>query len=161
MVFTVCRQCLANPSFKLVFHSSFRRPLSLASFSRISSSRHASPRLRAAPADVHATQARRYQHLAKQQESATGTPPQTPQPSLAQAPPKQDLGGEAVHISLAEQRRRDWSIIRKLVGNLWPKDDYKTRARVVLGFGLLVGGKVRAHNSVRRWQWVRHMFCRS
>jgi hypothetical protein len=50
-------------------------------------------------------------------------------------------------ITNAEQRRRDWAIVRRLAVHIWPKDDWGTRGRVVLGVGLLIGGKVR-HNSV-------------
>lgn len=46
-------------------------------------------------------------------------------------------------ISNAEQRRRDWSIVRRLLVHIWPKDDWTTRGRVVLGVGLLICGKVR------------------
>ena len=46
-------------------------------------------------------------------------------------------------ISNAEQRRRDWSIVRRLLVHIWPKDDWGTRGRVVLGVGLLICGKVR------------------
>ncbi|KIJ66850.1 hypothetical protein HYDPIDRAFT_85623 [Hydnomerulius pinastri MD-312] len=49
---------------------------------------------------------------------------------------------ESDHISAKEQRRNDWMIVRKLIGNVWPKDDWSTRGRVVLGFALLIGGKV-------------------
>ena len=46
-------------------------------------------------------------------------------------------------VSNAEQRRRDWSIVRRLLVHIWPKDDWGTRGRVVLGVGLLICGKVR------------------
>jgi ABC transporter ATM len=46
-------------------------------------------------------------------------------------------------ISNAEQRRRDWTIVRRLLVHIWPKDDWATRGRVVLGVGLLISGKVR------------------
>ncbi|KAF8839642.1 P-loop containing nucleoside triphosphate hydrolase protein [Paxillus ammoniavirescens] len=45
-------------------------------------------------------------------------------------------------VSAEEQRRKDWMVVRKLIGNVWPKDDWSTRGRVVLGFALLIGGKV-------------------
>jgi hypothetical protein len=54
---------------------------------------------------------------------------------------------KAVIISNAEQRRRDWAIVRKLAVHIWPKDDWATRGRVVLGVGLLVCGKVRLVSS--------------
>ena len=46
-------------------------------------------------------------------------------------------------ITEKEQSRKDWEIIRKLLPNLWPKDDWGTKTRVMLALGLLVGGKVR------------------
>lgn len=55
-----------------------------------------------------------------------------------------------MHITQSEQRKRDWSIVQKLAANLWPKDDWKTRGRVVLGLGLLISGKVRVVMLVRR-----------
>ena len=45
-------------------------------------------------------------------------------------------------VSAKEQRRKDWMVVRKLIGNVWPKHDWNTRFRVVLGFALLVSGKV-------------------
>jgi len=42
----------------------------------------------------------------------------------------------------AEQRRSDWRITKRLLVNVWPKNDWKTRWIVLLGFGLLVSSKV-------------------
>ena len=79
-------------------------------------------------------QRRAFRQLAQQEKS----PPQpTPAKESPSTPPK------AV-ISNAEQRRRDWAIVRRLAIHIWPKDDWATRGRVVLGVGLLVGGKVRS-----------------
>ncbi|KAF9810015.1 hypothetical protein IEO21_07170 [Rhodonia placenta] len=47
-----------------------------------------------------------------------------------------------VHVSQAEQRRKDWSIVKKLAENIWPKNDWSTRGRVILGLGLLITGKL-------------------
>ncbi len=47
-----------------------------------------------------------------------------------------------VEPTVAEQRRTDWGIVKRLMENVWPKDDWKTRGTVVLGFGLLISGKV-------------------
>ncbi|KAI9507867.1 P-loop containing nucleoside triphosphate hydrolase protein [Russula earlei] len=47
-----------------------------------------------------------------------------------------------VTITNAEQRRRDWAIVRRLAVHIWPKGDWATRGRVVLGVGLLIGGKL-------------------
>jgi hypothetical protein len=42
----------------------------------------------------------------------------------------------------AEQRRIDWTIVKRLMVNVWPKNDWKTRLTVLGGFGLLVSAKV-------------------
>lgn len=95
---------------------------------------------------------RHFQHLAQDpQKPQPGTPsqppPRTPATPAAKPPAKAD---EVVHISLAQQRKNDWNIIKRLSGNLWPKDDWSTRGRVVVGMGLLVAGKVRLSRPVQR-----------
>jgi hypothetical protein len=45
--------------------------------------------------------------------------------------------------AIAEQRKSDWRIVKKLMGHVWPRGDWKTKGTVLFGFGLLVGGKVR------------------
>ncbi|CDZ98636.1 atp-binding cassette transporter [Phaffia rhodozyma] len=40
------------------------------------------------------------------------------------------------------QNSTDWSIIRTLVKNIWPKSNNGVKVRVVLALGLLIGGKV-------------------
>lgn len=45
-------------------------------------------------------------------------------------------------VTVKEQRRKDWIIVKRLMSHVWPKDDWGTRGRVVLGFGLLIAGKV-------------------
>ncbi|GAA5821560.1 hypothetical protein JCM3770_006824 [Rhodotorula araucariae] len=52
-----------------------------------------------------------------------------------------DVGKEEV-VSEKEQSRRDWDIIKKLLPNVWPKNDWGTKTRVLLALGLLVGGKL-------------------
>lgn len=42
----------------------------------------------------------------------------------------------------SEQRKSDWGITKRLLVNVWPKNDWKTRWTVLLGFGLLVSSKV-------------------
>ncbi|KAG1775930.1 P-loop containing nucleoside triphosphate hydrolase protein [Suillus placidus] len=46
------------------------------------------------------------------------------------------------NVTLKEQRRKDWIIVKRLMSHVWPKNDWGTRGRVVLGFGLLIAGKV-------------------
>lgn len=91
------------------------------------------------------TRYRQYQHLAPQPPKPA---PETAAKPAVKAPPKPSSNPEdAVHISLAEQRRKDWNIVKRLSGNLWPKNDWSTRSRVLLGVGLLVCGKVRLRPS--------------
>jgi len=54
----------------------------------------------------------------------------------------QDLAVDSSNVSNAEQRSRDWTIVRRLAVNIWPRNDWGTRGRVVLGVGLLIAGKV-------------------
>ena len=55
------------------------------------------------------------------------------------------LSGSSVTTSKTttrEQRKKDWLVVRKLLENVWPKNDWGTRGRVILGFALLISGKV-------------------
>jgi len=63
----------------------------------------------------------------------------------APTPTKQATISKSVdddNVSVKEQRRKDWMIVRRLMSHVWPKDDWRTRGRVVLGFSLLIAGKV-------------------
>ncbi|KAI9061153.1 P-loop containing nucleoside triphosphate hydrolase protein [Trametes sanguinea] len=138
MATSFCRQCLVQP-----FRASPRawsRHLTSPSPQLVSASPSRSLRTQSNTRYSGVSCTRYYQHLAPSSpkpEPVTSQTAQTPKP-----PAKQDLAGDAVHISQSEQRRRDWNIVRKLVQNIWPKDDWKTRGRVLFGFGLLVGGKL-------------------
>lgn len=79
---------------------------------------------------------RGFHHLAQQPNST----PQSAAPTKENLQPAQST---VAGITNAEQRRRDWAIVRRLAVHIWPKDDWGTRARVILGVGLLIGGKVR------------------
>ncbi|TNY23560.1 putative ABC transporter [Rhodotorula diobovata] len=50
--------------------------------------------------------------------------------------------GKADEVSDKEQTRRDWDIVKKLLPNVWPRNDWGTKTRVLLALGLLVGGKL-------------------
>lgn len=65
---------------------------------------------------------------------------QPPVPNGREGGPKADFVpvGE---ITVREQRKKDWSIMRKMIEHMWPRD-WGVRSRVVLGLGLLIGGKV-------------------
>lgn len=80
-------------------------------------------------------------------------PPHSPSPSSSTPSPAKSstteiaevnakLAGEGVDLGEKEQSRRDWEIIKKLIPNIWPKDDWGTKTRVLVAVGLLVGGKV-------------------
>lgn len=85
---------------------------------------------------------RLFRHLAAQDaKSAPQASTTTTAPGLNESP--QPKPTSKVTISNAEQRRRDWFIVRRLLVHIWPRDDWETRGRVVLGVGLLISGKVR------------------
>ena len=81
---------------------------------------------------------RRYQNLAPE---PTKAPPSTQPPP---PPSGRTLKDDSENPTPAEQRRKDWRIIWRLMENVWPKNDWNTRGRVLFGLGLLVGGKVRS-----------------
>lgn len=88
---------------------------------------------------------RAYQHLAPQP-PPTSALRQTPEnaPKVPKKPSQlEDIVSESQNVTAVEQRRSDWTIIKKLLVNVWPKNDWKTRGIVVLGFVLLFAGKVR------------------
>jgi hypothetical protein len=93
------------------------------------------PRLPRLPLRPVPLNSRAFRHLAKQ-EKEKSVPP-APEQATPAAPKA------TVSVSNAEQRRRDWAIVRRLAVHIWPKNDWATRGRVVLGVGLLVCGKVR------------------
>ncbi|KAG6878891.1 hypothetical protein C0992_006828 [Termitomyces sp. T32_za158] len=75
---------------------------------------------------------RTFQHLAPKPDIPTPTKPPTPNAKDT----KSDIP------TSKEQRRIDWTILKRLLVNVWPKNDWKTRITVLFGFGLLIGGKV-------------------
>jgi hypothetical protein len=76
----------------------------------------------------------------KKQETKTQKTPSANSEPAAAGP--QDLGGDTIHKTQAEQRKADWRIVKNLVRHLWPKDDWSVKARLVVALSLLVGGKV-------------------
>lgn len=93
---------------------------------------------------------RLFRHLAAQDAKSTpqssSTASAAASASVTESPPQPTSTSKAT-ISNAEQRRRDWAIVRRLLVHIWPKDDWETRGRVVLGVGLLISGKVRLLSS--------------
>ncbi|KAF6746825.1 iron-sulfur clusters transporter ATM1 [Ephemerocybe angulata] len=69
-----------------------------------------------------------------------------PKPTEPTPVPKPDANAkpksEDVQPTREEQRRSDWTIIKRLMTNVWPKNDWKTRGTVLLGFVLLVSAKL-------------------
>jgi len=89
---------------------------------------------------------RQSRHLTSQS-TPTFAKPQPPTSNDPVARPK-DNAASAGEVTVQEQRRKDWSIIRNMMEHMWPRD-WGVRGRVILGLGLLVGGKVNcALNSV-------------
>ncbi|KAI6025873.1 hypothetical protein F5J12DRAFT_678489, partial [Pisolithus orientalis] len=41
-----------------------------------------------------------------------------------------------------ERQRKDWMVVQKLMENVWPKDDWSTRGKVILGFAVLISANV-------------------
>ena len=69
--------------------------------------------------------------------------PETPETKKG-TPPK----AEVKEPSKEEQRRSDWVIIKRLMSNVWPKNDWRTRGTVLFGFVLLVSAKVRPRQTI-------------
>jgi ATP-binding cassette subfamily B (MDR/TAP) protein 7 len=102
-------------------------------------------------------QLRPYQHLAsahnstqapsvttrKQETNTQKAPSANSRPATAGP---QDLGGDTVHKTQAEQRKADWRIVKNLLRHLWPRDDWSVKARLIVALSLLVGGKVSRYN---------------
>lgn len=87
--------------------------------------------------------ARTYRWIAEQQ----NTLPDKDKKNAGQSPVitgTPNLGDSDKHVTNAEQRQKDWDIIRKLMVNIWPKGEWGVKARVLIGFGFLVAGKVRS-----------------
>ena len=78
---------------------------------------------------------RRHQSLAPKSTKASS-------PTRLQPPAPPSGYNESENPTQAEQRKKDWRIMWRLMANVWPKNDWNTRGRVLFGLGLLVGGKV-------------------
>ena len=95
------------------------------------------------PRSVAPHPCRLFRHLAAQDAKSPLHSSTTPAAAAGVKESPQPTSTSKATISNAEQRRRDWSIVRRLLVHIWPKDDWGTRGRVVLGVGLLICGKVR------------------
>lgn len=90
---------------------------------------------------------RNYQNLAPEPSKAA-TSTKQPTPQLGPKVPR----GDPENPTQSEQRKKDWRIIWKLMENVWPKNDWSTRGRVLFGLTLLVGGKVRVLHWSKCWR---------
>ncbi|RDB28574.1 Iron-sulfur clusters transporter ATM1, mitochondrial [Hypsizygus marmoreus] len=77
---------------------------------------------------------RTFQHLAPKPDEPGKAPTE-----VKIAPEANVVGADP---TVKQQRRNDWSAIATLMVRVWPKKDWKTRGTVLLGFALLVSGKV-------------------
>lgn len=96
---------------------------------------------------------RYYQSNATEKPPSSNKPPPPPPPSTVN--PLEPL------ITSAEERRSNWRIIKTLMVNVWPKNDWKTRGTVILGFGFLITGKVCVPLFPARWHRLTPLDCRS
>jgi len=98
---------------------------------------------------------RTYQHMARQSERPASSSSASSSPSLKTTSRNENTKSKP-EPTVAEQRRTDWTIVKRLMINVWPKNDWKTRLTVVFGFLLLVTAKVNAapcsHQS-HLWTW--------
>ncbi|KAF4613576.1 hypothetical protein D9613_007429 [Agrocybe pediades] len=97
---------------------------------------------------------RGFQHMAQpppqdqatKSKTTTVAPPPapgaSPSASASTSKPSETVPPKPIHPTNAEQRRTDWSIIKRLMVNVWPENDWRTRLTVLGGFGLLVTAKV-------------------
>lgn len=87
---------------------------------------------------------RTFQHMSGPEHvsafSTTVPPSPTSRPKHTTPKPEPDIP------TAAEQRRNDWIIAKRLMFNVWPKNDWKTRLTVLFGFGLLVTAKVKKNS---------------
>lgn len=66
-------------------------------------------------------------------------------PAAVDVTAKVDLGSDAKHLTRAEQREKDWAILKRLTVNIWPPNDWGVKARVLGGLGLLLAAKVSVY----------------
>lgn len=88
----------------------------------------------------------RYPRHLSSRSTVPSVKPQLSAPNDRKGSPKNG-GAPAEGVTVQEQRKKDWNIMRKMMEHMWPRD-WGVRGRVLLGLGLLVSGKVnRALNS--------------
>jgi hypothetical protein len=92
---------------------------------------------------IRPTTSRLLSNLSNNKPTTTTNPPIKLVEKVQQKPQEKE---EVQHLTKAEQRRSDWAIIKQLLANVWPKNDWRTRGTVLLGFVLLISAKVRGWN---------------
>jgi hypothetical protein len=96
------------------------------------------------------TWCRAYQNLSQPPPQPTSTSsPTTPPAAAPIASTSTSASLEPGNLPPAEQRLKDWQIIKRLLVNIWPAGDWGVRGRVVAGMGLLVSAKVILSNEMR------------
>lgn len=93
------------------------------------------------------SRSRLFQSMANDNQNAQ-PPTKPPQPSSEPIKKSNDKSNDPLNLNQAtatsnkQQRETDWSIVKKLIGHIWPKGDRGTKIRVILALGLLIGGKL-------------------
>jgi hypothetical protein len=80
---------------------------------------------------------RTFQHMARHSER-----PASSSATSSSSTSRNENTKSKLEPTAAEQRRTDWTIVKRLMINVWPRNDWKTRLTVVFGFLLLVTAKV-------------------
>lgn len=133
-----------NPSFRSVSLTYHRIPSTPTSLRLISPGL---PPKNTAPLRLSL---RSFQHLAPENPKPV-QPKQTPPPTPQKPPPPKE---EDRHPTNAEQRKSDWKIIKQLLANVWPKNDWRTRVTVLGGFVLLISAKVLPSATIDTELWT-------
>lgn len=140
---STCRHTHALVSLATGFKSVGRNTSTAIGFPRSATTRTLSrPLPFFTPPSNHA---RTYRWIAEAQETydPKGKQKQGQQQGQSPSGTPVDLGESERHLTNAEQRKKDWDIVKKLMVNIWPRGNYNVKSRVIVGFGLLVAGKVR------------------
>ncbi|KAH8924838.1 P-loop containing nucleoside triphosphate hydrolase protein [Atractiella rhizophila] len=128
------RHSLGLSASRLAFHSNTTCFRHLTHFSAQSS--------RAQRIPCHAPSFFRL-HASLASQTQPPSQPKTPSPSAPKpSAPAPTPEKSALPIQPEEKKGQDWQIIKKLLPNLWPKDDWGIRTRVAVAMILLVAGKV-------------------
>ena len=81
----------------------------------------------------------RYSSNLSKPNAQTHVPDNTPKQPTKEP---EDVVNGPKQVTPAQQRKRDWDTVKKLLRSVWPKNDWDTRGRIILGFVILAAGKV-------------------